>query len=406
LKRVLIVDSSPDGHHPFYDRLLLDSGLADVADIVFAASRDMFNHPVIKACAERFRSHEIELAQPPPGASASTGVMRRSWSFGRLYRKAFLEVARSAPVDFVIVPYLDDCLLGLAAPREAFWGTPWLAITMRTMFHYRDMGVNAPEQSFAAIRRLLACRILKQRGTAALLTIDPTLAEFADRQPDPMMRKIRYVPDPANRHAALPPRDAARGRLDIPADARVVLLYGAISERKGASLLVQAAAAAACASQVHLLMAGSFRGLDELQRSDGWQSLLAQRRIHAFDGFVDDEREQLILASADCMWVGYIDFYGVSSVMALAGIHAMPVLASDYGLVGHFTRKHQLGAILDPRDPSSIVAALNRLVSEPEFFRRAGSNGVTVYQGHSPSELQQAVTDTVQRSWAPAPCYS
>jgi glycosyltransferase involved in cell wall biosynthesis len=406
-KRVLIVDFSPRGHHPFYVRLLLESGLAQVAQIVLAGNKEMFRHPAIVAAMAHVPVQPFQLgvearAENAPlhaGLPDRAGVIFHSWWVGKLYRKVYRAVARSAPVDFVIVPYLDDCLLGLATTREAFGGTPWLAITMRTMFHYRDMGVMAPEQSFAGLRRSLAYRILRQHSTAAVLTIDPTLAEFAAGQADPLLHKIRYVPDPATRHEQLPSKSHARQRLGITDDARVVLLYGAVSERKGAALLVKAAASTACSERIHLLIAGKYWEMDALQNSDAWLALAARRRIHPINGFVDDELERLILAAADCMWVGYIGFYGVSSVMALAGRHAMPVLASSYGLVGHFTRQHQLGAMVDPHDQSSIVAALNRLVNEPEFFQRAGSNGSNVYERHSPIELQRLVVETVTGSW-------
>jgi glycosyltransferase involved in cell wall biosynthesis len=390
--------------------LLLESGLAQVAQIVLAGNEEMFRHPAIVTAAASIPIEQFNLgvearAENEPlhaGMPDRVGVIFHSWWLGKLYRKVYRAVAASAPVDFVIVPYLDDCLLGLAAPREAFDATPWLAITMRTMFHYRDMGVIAPQQSFAGIRRMLAYRILRQNSTAALLTIDPTLAEFAAAQADPLLRKIRYVPDPATRHQQLPSKSQARQSLGIADDARVVLLYGAVSERKGAASLVQAAAAPACSDRIHLLIAGRFWEMDALQNSDAWRKLAAARRLHAINGFVDDQQERLLLAAADCMWVGYIDFYGVSSVMALAGSHAMPVVASAAGLVGHFTRKHELGAIVEPRDQSSIVAALNRLVNEPEFFQRAGSNGICAYQHHSPLELQRLVVETVTRSWAQA----
>jgi glycosyltransferase involved in cell wall biosynthesis len=405
---VLIIDFIPRGHHPFYVRLLLDSGLAQLAQVTLAAPKEMFQHPAIAQCTSAFRQHRIVLGsdatpeQSYPirnGLPGPAGVILRSWALGRLYRRVYRAVAREGALDFVIVPYLDDCLLGLSVPRATFGATPWLAITMRTMLHFDAMGVTAPAQSFTALRRLLIHRILRQQRTRALLTIDPTLAEFAAAQPDPIFRKIRYVPDPATHHAVLPSRAEARQRLDIPDDARVVLLYGAIHERKGASLLVQAAAAAQCSSRVHLIIAGRFFGLQELERGDAWRALETQRRIHPFNGFVDQRQEGLMLAATDCMWVGYIDFYGVSSVMALAGLHGIPVLASDYGLVGYFTRKYGLGATLTPNDQSSVIAALNLLVSDPEFFLRAGGHGVTTYRQHSPEVLQRVVRQTVADSW-------
>jgi glycosyltransferase involved in cell wall biosynthesis len=401
-KRVLIVEISTGGHHPFYVRSLLESDLAKSAEMIVASQRGMFEHPAIVTCSVPFQRHYIEpkpeLELQPKIASAAN-AFRMSWSIGSVYRKVFFELSRSAPIDFVIVPYVDNSLLGLAARNAAFRGTPWLAITMRTMFHYASMGVIAPKQRFAAIRRILAYRILRQKSLSALLTIDPTLAEFAARESNPLLRKIHYIPDPATHHSALPSKAEARLRLSIPAGARVVLLYGAITVRKGALLLVEAAAAAECSHEIHVILAGRYFGPEKFLTSEAVRLLEAQGRIHILNGFVDEEHERLLLAAADCIWGGYIDFYGASGVMALAGRHAVPVLASEYGLVGYLTKKYALGVIFDPRSKSSIVTALNRLAAEPEFFIRAGKNSVSVYQSHNPNELQRLVTELAKQSW-------
>jgi glycosyltransferase involved in cell wall biosynthesis len=405
-KRVLILELGADGHHPFYVRLLLESGLADCAEIILAAQQRMFTHPAIAGCPVKFRPYplDLDLTDEALWSMSPAAVTRRSWTFGRIYRRAFTELSRTAPIDFVIVPYLDDCLLGLAAPRKPFGDTAWLAITMRTMFHYDAMGVRAPKQRFTAFRRWLTYRMLRQRCTVALLTIDPTLAEFASKQRDSLFQKIRYVPDPAPQHSDVLSKQEAREKLGIARDARLVLVYGEISARKGIFSLVEAAAAPECSREVHVLFAGRIRNPEELTKSAAWQSLAAQRRVHALNGFVDDEQERLLMAAADCMWVGYIDFYGVSSVMALAGRHAMPVLASNYGLVGHLAKTHHLGLLIEPQNQLSIVTALNQLVNEPDFFIRAGRNGVAVYQHHAPIELQRQVIDAIKQCWARGSC--
>jgi glycosyltransferase involved in cell wall biosynthesis len=398
---VLIIDFTAHGHHPFHVRSMLDSGLADDADIIVASQPKMFEHPVIAQCQARFQPYHFDLGSndalvkiTSPGA-----VVRRSWLLGQAYRRVYFELSRQAPIDFVIVAYLDDCLLGLAAPRTAFGNTPWLSITMRTTFHYHAMGVRAPKQRFAGMRRWLTYRVLRQKTMAALLTIDPTLALFASQQRDPIFRKIVHVPDPATLHSALLPKPEARQRLGIPADCSLVLMYGAITERKGTYALLRAAAMPECSRQIHLLFAGRIWDPEQVAQSPAWLTLAAQGRLHVLDGFVDDARERLLMAAADCMWVGYIDFYGMSGVMALAGRHAMPVIASDYGVVGYLARKHDLGVLIEPRDNGSIVDALNRLVNEPEAFGRAGSHGVALFEGHSPEVLKRLVVDTVRRSW-------
>jgi len=402
--RVLILEVSAAGHHPYHVRLLLDSGLAEFADIILASQQEVLLHPAIATSSTPFQPYRIDLPPPlilEPGISDFAPLLRMQWGLGALYRRAFFALSRNAPIDFVIVPYLDNCMINLAASNDAFGSTPWLALTMRTMLHYRYMGVVAPEQRFAPIRRWLLNRILRQRSMTALLTIDPTLAVFAQQQRNPQFRKIRYVPDPVVHHyPSLPSNAVAKQRLGIPIDACTVLLYGAITERKGAAFLVRAAAAPDCSDQIHVVLAGRIRMPDDFLQGEALHALRTANRIHIFEGFIDDEHEKLLLASADCMWVGYVDFYGASGVMALAGRHGVPVLASDYGLVGYFTKKYELGAIIEPRKQASVVAALNRLVKheDPDFFRRAGRNGISVFQNYSPLEFQRVVVETVAKS--------
>src|ERR1017187_3543284 len=128
LKRVLILEISPAGHFPYHVRLLLDSDLTKSAEIILASPKEMFVHPAIATCSAPFQRHEVGLAPGvplEPETANSAALVRNQWGIGTIYRKAFFAVSKSAPIDFVIVPYLDNCLLRLAAPQEAFGGTPW-----------------------------------------------------------------------------------------------------------------------------------------------------------------------------------------------------------------------------------------------------------------------------------------
>jgi len=401
-KRVLILEISWSGHHPYHVRLLLDSGLGRSADIILAAQDQMLSHPAIAGCSSQFKSLRIDVGpdlELQPDGSDFPALLRMQWGIGSLYRKAFTEASADGPIDFVIIPFVDNCLLNLATPPSPFGTTPWLALTMRTMLHYRAMGVLAPEQRFAALRRWILRRTLKQRKMAALLTIDPTLKEFSQRQRESWYRKIHYVPDPVvHHHSRLPPQADARQRLGLPSGACIVLLYGEMTARKGASQLIGAAASPLCSQQVHVVLAGRNRMPEEFQRSETYKTLVAQQRLHTFDGFIDDAHEQLLLASADCMWAAYLDFYGFSGVMALAGRHAVPVLASVYGLIGYLTGKYRLGVAVDPLDQAAVVSALNRLVQEPDYFTRAGQNGLAAFAHYSPTDYQRLVTDMALRS--------
>jgi glycosyltransferase involved in cell wall biosynthesis len=402
-RRVLILELGASGHHPRLVRWLLESAVAESAEIILASRREMFEHAEIRACTGRFTRHQIGL-EPELDARLrredTAGLLYRSWIIGNLYRKVCAAVAREAHVDFAIVPYFDDCILGLAVPHEAFGGIPWMTITMRTRFHYSEMGLIAPRQRLVTMQRLFFYRVLKQKSMTALFTIDPTLAEFAEKRRGPLLRKVEYLPDPTARHPILPSKTEARQQLAIPPDARVILLYGELSVRKGILSLLQALTDGECSRQVHVLMAGRFLEPDPVIRSEAYQNLIAEGRIHVIQGYLDDGQERQVLAAADCSWVGYIGFYGMSGMMALSGSHGVPVLGSPEGLIGYLTRKYEIGVVIDPRNRQSVVNALNRLVTEPQFFLCAGKNAVLAFQKHAFPELQRIVTEKVLQSWS------
>lgn len=402
-KRVLILELGATGHHPRYVRWLLESAIGNSAEIILASRKEMFEHPEIRDCTAPFTRHQIDVSPELEARiedQSTAGLIRSSWITGNLYRKACTALARSAPIDFVIVPYFDNCVLGLAAPREAFGGIPWVTITMRTMFHYEDMAVIAPRQKFTAMRRFLFYRVLKQKNMIAVLTIDPTLADFAGKAGLPLLRKVEYLPDPAAYHKVLPSKAEARQQLAIPPEARIVLLYGVLSPRKGILLLLQALADSACSRQVHVLLAGRYQDADGVLKSEAFRSLSAEARIHAVHGYLGDDQERQILAAADCTWLGYTDFYGTSGIMVLSESHGIPVLATPEGLIGYFARKYEIGAVIEPHKRESVVAALNRLVTEPEFFSRAGKTGASVFQKHYFPEFQRIVTEKAMQSWS------
>jgi glycosyltransferase involved in cell wall biosynthesis len=391
--RVLILDIGYTGHHPSYVRWLLESDLGQ-ANVTLAGRPELLEHPEVYAAEAVFARREIEITAKLCAVLADSspmGLIRSNWIIGRLYREICAEMNAVAPLDLVVVAFLDDCVLGLALPREAFGGIPWMAITMKTMFHYAEVGIAAPVQRFKALRRALFLRTLRQRSMISMLTIDPTLIEYADRRRDGALAKLTYLPDPARLHLLISPKVEARNRLSIPPESRVIALYGEIAARKGVYPLLDAAVHARCRPQLHVLLAGRCAERDRLVNYPAYRTLEEQGRLHILEGYLDQAHERLLLSAIDCMWLGYANFYGMSGILVLAGRHGVPVIASKAGLVGYLVRKHGLGLTVDPHNREDVTAALRRLVEQPEFFENAAGRGLEAFARHDPEEMKRIV---------------
>jgi len=399
-KRVLILDINPNGHHPTYVRWLLESPLSQSANMIVASRPEMFEHPELKACSTKFARHVISVdssLEKRLSDFTSIGLIRMSWTIGKAYRRAFAQLSKIAPIDFVIVPFVDDCLLGLAAVKVPFGEVPWMAITMRTMFHFAQMGVLAPIQRFARVRRFLFDRLLRQPSMVSMLTIDPTLVAFVEKYPGAGTAKISYLPDPATHHPALLPRAEAKQQLGIPVDSRLVLLYGEIALRKGVLSLLDGAADPTCPSCVHVLLAGRCRDRRLIEQSGSYQRLLSAARVHVIDGYLNGDQERQALSAADCVWAGYTGFYGMSGIMVLSGRHSLPVFASKEGLIGYFAARYGIGILVE-QNRQSVIAALQQFAADPEFFAQAGSKSASLFANHTPAELQRLIAEKAE-SW-------
>jgi glycosyltransferase involved in cell wall biosynthesis len=152
----------------------------------------------------------------------------------------------------------------------------------------------------------------------------------------------------------------------------LVVLFGEISAREGVVSLLEAAADPSCSPRVHVMMAGRFTERAQLLANTSFQRLKPDGRLYTIDGYVRGADERQVLSAADCVWLGYTEFYGMSGVTVLAGRHGVPVFASREGLIGYLAEKHEIGVIIEPRNRLSVVSALNRLVEERDLFRQAG----------------------------------
>jgi glycosyltransferase involved in cell wall biosynthesis len=78
------------------------------------------------------------------------------------------------------------------------------------------------------------------------------------------------------------------------------------------------------------------------------------------------EQELLdVLAAARCALLPYPRHFGMSRVLVEAAVAGTPVVAHDFGLVGHLAREHGLGAAVDCGDAGALGRAIAPFLSDP-----------------------------------------
>lgn len=364
---ILIIEAALTGHHSGYLERIAEAFLEHGHVVTCTVLQKDGEHPAIERLratyAEAFRVQLIDDASYTAAVQSPLGEPGRELALRLLFGRAYAEVNQRDSVGYVFLPYLDYCLYALGMLGPPFGGTAWGGICMRPSFHYELYGVLAPRPKMAFIKRALFLRLLRSKTLKSVYTIDELLNRFVVERHNRWARRLQYVPDPAelkgnHTHAS------ARSSLGIPDDAAVVLVYGAIDERKGLDVLAEAAGGPEVPKTLHLLIAGrQSAGVRTLMNSDKMEGLTQAGRCHVINEFVDASVEQKVFAAADIVWLGYRNHYSMSGVLVLAALSGKTILGTHQGLIGWYIREKNLGSAVDTADAHAVQVELLQLLA-------------------------------------------
>jgi glycosyltransferase involved in cell wall biosynthesis len=205
---------------------------------------------------------------------------------------------------------------------------------------------------------------LSNKSFAYLFCLDELAAEMLRRKSD----KVAYVPDPVRIvDSAREQIEALSTELQIGAERKVLLMFGDFRrqesmERKGVAqaLAVMRLLPADAARRCCLVVAGQVseataawleRELRTIQRDKPVEWRLINR-------YMAEDEAQAVFRLADLVLIPYQKHVGMSGVLVRAAAAEVPVMASDYGLIGALVRRQHLGWVVDSGQAPAMAAAL------------------------------------------------
>jgi len=392
--KILVLEPHAIGHHGPYLEWMVNGLVERGFEVTVVTLPESIAHPTMQSLADAAPtggSKSLRLISFPAAgfprtwSDGTAGFATRELSYWRLFKAQ----AGTVRPDVVFLPYLDYCLYAIGLLGSPFGNCPWVGLAMRPSFHYRQMGVIAPRPSLAAIKRALFFRLLNNRHLRSLLTIDEPLATYlADRAR--VSGKVAFFPEPTEFGELLDTSDAKR-KLGVPADRNLILVYGAITRRKGVVELLRAVVDPELPPSVDVLLAGKVSPeIHELLVEPWVAKLVARGRIRLFDRFIETKEEPVLFAAADVVWLGYRGHYNASGALVLAAAASCPVIACEEGIIGWQTQRHGLGRTVNPEDMSEVAAAVGALLDYPPV--KTENNGrADPWRPASFSEAQDAL---------------
>jgi glycosyltransferase involved in cell wall biosynthesis len=174
-------------------------------------------------------------------------------------------------------------------------------------------------------------------------------------------------------------REAARIRLGIPLEAKVVLYVGRFDQRKGIETLVRAVSQSAWRDDNRLQLiigGGSHPGRSDGIERERIESIVGEVGMQEktfFPGRIGDEELPLYYAAADiCVVPSHYEPFGLVAIEAMAS--GTPVVASDVGGLQFTVVPEQTGLLVPPKNAETFSQAIDRLLGDREWCKQLGQN--------------------------------
>lgn len=311
--------------------------------------------------------------------------------------KLFCKYAQAMNVDRGLLMYSDHfqlpMLIGQASP------CPVSCIYFRPTFHYGSLKNYQPtlRQKLAAWRKKqMVKRLLKIKQMDVLFSLDPLAVDYMKDNFETKAR-ILQLPDSFVRNETTPRQlKELRTDLGVESGRKICMLLGVLDARKGPLQLLDAAKRLPEASQkkLCLLLIGSLteaiqgdvvEKIDHLRRTTPMQIVLR-------NAYVSDTVVQRYYELADVALTTYQRHMGMSSALIRAALAGIPVLSSNYGLMGELVSRERLGITVNTEDGEDFADGLAAAIDQPAGRLFDASNALAFASSHSPSALAETLS--------------
>ncbi len=168
-------------------------------------------------------------------------------------------------------------------------------------------------------------------------------------------------------------QDQARKKMGIPLDAKVILYFGVITERKGVPYLIQAfPSVLEHVPNAYLIVAGLPHNINWSDYESLINSMGITKRTLVLPKHVSIQEVKHLFLCSDVVCLPYLGVYQ-SGVLQVAYAFEKPVVATTVGGLPNVVDDGKSGFLVPPGDPKAIADALIRILQDSELQARMAS---------------------------------
>ncbi len=381
-----------------YVRLLVRTAAQKGWEIHLLTTAKALRHPAFKLVHSEYKDLAIHL-MPNVNLSQSTGFIGLLLNQFRYYVAIFSGFRdinpREAPdvIYMVNIDHIDKVMALLGTPFGVFKFT---GMMMNIKFHRRKMKIGSSSRNDWLYEKLLL-QVLKIKTLSHLVVIDEPFFHFACKASKSVYKKLILVPDVGELHG----KDSAfeaRSFLNIHNNAFVILIYGALSPKKGIEQLLRAVLAGNLPDVVVLLAGVQDDRIRDLLSKPWVIHLVEADQLLIFPQFHNEDQEYRVFRASNAVWLGYIgNSFGSSGVLYQACSLGLPVLATSNGLIGWIVNHHNIGVTFDPTDVEKVAQSINLLFNDRNLITVFSANAEKLAIWHSATKFGDSICDAIQQ---------
>jgi glycosyltransferase involved in cell wall biosynthesis len=366
---ILLVEPKAEGHHfALYLRFILRRLLEQNRDVTLLTTRRAMSHPsarLLESDLNKISIHYLpdDLAQ---NVTSNFALLKRQILAWFKLRALFRSLNRCRRFSIVYMPTCDWIVKAMELLGSPFGSCPLNLLYMFPSHHRCAMNIGPKSKSDWLYGRLFE-RLLRISTLRHILVIDPYFKRFCDERYGFAASKVMYVPDFAEIKGTAT-RAVARQAFALDDSTVVILVYGALSLRKGVQQLLTALVSYNPMHPLTVLMAGKpDQDIEEFLGSKICEQLVAQGRLVLRPYFQNDHEEYACFRAADWVWLGYVDgFCGSSGVLHQATSLNIPLISMRNGLIGRTVEEDSLGFVIDPESEVNIHSVFDSILHDQD----------------------------------------
>lgn len=281
-----------------------------------------------------------------------------------IIKKKFKLLHRLNRFDYVFLTSLQKIDKALAIFGSPFGKIKFTGIFLELKFHLRKYGI--PYNSrFNFLSKFFFIMLIKIKTLNNIIVNDHLFKDYIKLNNINNSKKIKFLHDPKefnyNFH-----RTVARSKLNLPKNAILILVYGALIESKGINELLSIYKFKKLNKNIKIILAGKLLGNMEnfFLKNLFITKLLKEKKIFIFNEWISEEKEANIFSASDIVWLGYKNYSSPSGVFYQSIQKTLPMIISDDGLINNLNNIIKVGYAVNIFNYKNIIKAIYYIMKQ------------------------------------------